>query len=261
MSLNRNLLNKCFFELAKLYKKAIRNQPHYTFEIIIVGGGAVVANYNFRLMTNDVDAEGTLFSQCIKEVAKKLKLNDEWLNNDFIKTESYSRKITQYSKFYKNFLDVLDVRIISREYLIAMKLKSFREYKNDLSDIVGILIEESKTKPVKLQEIKTAVENLYGSYEKSLNKEAKDFIETAIIKKPDDLDKYYQDISEIEKYRHDKLIQIDKQRKGTINEKNVNDIVKRIDEHKSASDILKEIDKAKSEKIKNAPKIDDDFEL
>ena len=44
-------------------------------------------------------------------------------------TLSYSPKLEQYSVYYKSFYGVLNVRTISAEYLIAMKLCSGRKYK------------------------------------------------------------------------------------------------------------------------------------
>ena len=37
-------------------------------------------------------------------------------------------------KYYKTFSNVLQVRTISAEYLIVMKLMAGRQYKNDLSN-------------------------------------------------------------------------------------------------------------------------------
>lgn len=96
-------------------------------------------------MTYDIDAIIHAFSsmkEAINVVGDELGLPNGWLNSDFTKTASYSPKLLQYSKFYKRFGYVLDVRTVSREYLVAMKLMSGRKYKNDLSDIIGILYEE-----------------------------------------------------------------------------------------------------------------------
>lgn len=54
-----------------------------------------------------------------------------------MKTASYTPKLRYYSKYYKTFSNVLTVRTVTAEYLVAMKLKSGRKYKNDLSDVVG----------------------------------------------------------------------------------------------------------------------------
>ena len=62
-----------------------------------------------------------------------------WINTDFMKTTSYTPNLVQYSRYYKTFSNILQIRTISAEYLVAMKLMSYREYKNDKSDIVGVL--------------------------------------------------------------------------------------------------------------------------
>ena len=47
-----------------------------------------------------------------------------------------------------------------------MKLMSSRQYKNDISDIVGILREQKERgSPFTLQQIETAVCNLYGGWD------------------------------------------------------------------------------------------------
>lgn len=72
----------------------------------------------------------------------------------------------QYSEFYKKFGYVLEVRTVSGEYLVAMKLMSGRQYKNDISDVIGILQEEkNRGKPLTLEMIKTGVCNLYGDWD------------------------------------------------------------------------------------------------
>ena len=47
-----------------------------------------------------------------------------------------------------------------------MKLRSGRQYKNDLSDVLGILNEHAQRgTPIALEQIKVAVHNLYGAWE------------------------------------------------------------------------------------------------
>ena len=54
---------------------------------------------------------------------------------------------------------------MSGEYLIAMKLMSGRKYKNDLSDIVGILREpQLRDTPIYFEQIHDAVNKLYGGW-------------------------------------------------------------------------------------------------
>jgi hypothetical protein len=136
-------LNECLKELAKEFRKA--NGKHVRAEIILVGGASILVNYDFRQMTYGIDAvtyTNSAIKDVINRVGDRLGLPNGWLNADFTRTTSYTSKISQFSKYYKTFLNVLEVRTISSEYLIVMKLMSGRQYKNDLSDIIGILIEQ-----------------------------------------------------------------------------------------------------------------------
>lgn len=155
-------------ELAKEFRK--RNGRNTKAEIILVGGAAILANYGFREMTYDIDAvitASSVMKEAIHAVADRLDLQNGWLNADFKNTSSYSPKLPQYSKYYRTYSNVLDIRTISKEYLIAMKLMSGRRYKKDLSDIIGILSEQEKIgEPLCYQQIDGAVKNLYGGWEK-----------------------------------------------------------------------------------------------
>ena len=104
--------------------------------------------------------------ETINKVGDELGLPNGWLNSDFTKTGSYSPKLVQYSVHYRKFSNILEVRTISSEYLVAMKLMSGRQYKNDISDIVVVIYEEQKRgNYITLDSIKTAVCNLYGSWD------------------------------------------------------------------------------------------------
>lgn len=153
-------LDLYLFELAKELKtlKCTRK-----IEIIIVGGASILLNYNFRPSSYDIDAYfvSDVLKQAINNVSDKLSLPVDWMNKDFIRTPSFSAKIIQYSNFHKEYKNILTVRTVSKEYLIAMKLVSFRVYKNDISDIINIINED---KNITLKRIKEAYENLYGSY-------------------------------------------------------------------------------------------------
>lgn len=47
-----------------------------------------------------------------------------------------------------------------------MKLMAGRQYKNDLSDIVGVLVEqEERDEPLNFEKIQQAVVDLYDSYD------------------------------------------------------------------------------------------------
>jgi hypothetical protein len=172
--INKNNLDNYLNELSKTYKKLAGRKT--VVEIILTGGAAIIENYGFRDMTTDVDAvynSSSALKEAIIIVGDKYGLPNGWLNDDFKKTTSYSPKLYQYCVPYKTFSQVLNIRMVTSEYLIAMKLRAGREYKNDLSDIVGILSEhQKKGNPISYEQVDTAVNNLYGGWA--------DFDETAI---------------------------------------------------------------------------------
>lgn len=154
-------------ELAKEYKKI--SGKSIPAELVIVGGASALINYGFRDKTYDIDAIVTASSamkEAVNRVGDKHNLENGWLNSDFTNTKSYSPKLLQFSQHYKTFSNLLEIRTVSAEYLIATKLMSGREYKNDLSDVVGILLEHNnKNSPISYEQISRAVEDLYGSWD------------------------------------------------------------------------------------------------
>lgn len=155
-------------ELAKEFRK--KNGNKMSAEIILIGGASILINYGFREMTYDMDAiikSSGAMKEAINTVGDRLELPVGWLNTDFANTKSYTPRLVEYSKYYKTFANILQVRTVSAEYLVAMKLMAGRQYKNDLSDIVGILIEqEERKKPLSFEVIQKAIVDLYDSYDK-----------------------------------------------------------------------------------------------
>ena len=136
----RNNLDGYLKELSKEFRKI--NGNRLPAEIILIGGASILLNYGFREMTYDMDAiiqASSAMKEAINHVGDRLGLPTGWLNTDFMKTSSYTPKLIQYSKYYKTFSNVLTIRTVSAEYLVVMKLMAGRRYKNDLSDIIGIL--------------------------------------------------------------------------------------------------------------------------
>lgn len=170
---NQEKINFYLNEVAKEIKKI--SSRGYKFEIILVGGASVILNYNFRLSSNDIDGYyySDIIKQAINNVSDKFSLPVNWLNQDFVQTNSFSSKLVEYSKYFKTYQNVLDVRTINGTYLIAMKLKAFRLYKHDVNDIIGILrFEKDKGNAITKDMINKAIIDLYGSL--------KDYSETAI---------------------------------------------------------------------------------
>ena len=180
-------IDNLLFQLAKEYKKI--NRKNTPAEIVIIGGAAIVSKYGFRASTTDIDSlifASSSLKDAINAVGDKNGLPAGWINEDFRKTSSYTEKIMQYSRRYKLFANILEVRMLPPEYDVAMKLASLRQYKYDMSDVVGII----KTENITREQIERAVENFYGDFENlSHSDEAKELLDS--IFSAHDLDELY----------------------------------------------------------------------
>ena len=218
--------------LAKEFRKL--NGKSMPAEIVLVGGAAILTNYGFRDMTTDIDAvihATSAMKDAINSVGDKYNLPNGWLNGDFMHTGSYSQKLNEFSLYYKSFYGVLSVRTISAEYLIAMKLRSGRKYKNDLSDVIGILAEhEKKGSPITYNKIETAVVNLYGGWNE-FPEDSKPFIENAL--KNGDFENIYTSVKKEEIESKDILIGFEKDYPKVAKESNINDILKTLKEKRN----------------------------
>ena len=211
-------------ELAKEYRKL--NGKSMPAEIVLVGGAAILTNYGFRDMTTDIDAviyAASSMKDAINLVGDKFSLPNGWLNADFMHTASYSPRLDEFSVYYKTFYGVLSVRSVSAEYLIAMKLRSGRKYKNDLSDVIGILAEHQKNNaPITLDKINTAVNNLYGGWD-NFPEDSKPFIENAM--KNGNFTDVYNSVKNEETDSKDILLAFQKEYPNVAKESNINDIL------------------------------------
>lgn len=164
-----------------------------------------------------------------KKIADKYQLSQQWFNDDFTKTTSYSSKLRQYSIYYKTFGNVIEVRTIRREYLIAMKMMSGRKYKNDLSDILGILYQHYMEKDeITYNEIEQAIINLYGKLDE-IDKEITEFVKNA-IKNRSFIDGYNTQ-KQNEKNIRDALIQYQKENTNNKISNNVDNILDILNSH------------------------------
>lgn len=214
-------------ELAKEFRKL--NGKAASAEIVLVGGAAILINYGFREATTDIDAiihASSAMKDAINKVGDKFELPVDWLNADFIKTASYSNKLDEFSVYYKTFYGILNVRTVTAEYLIAMKLRSGRKYKNDLSDIIGILGEhEKRSIPISLGDIDKAVCNLYGGWD-VMPEESKFFIENAL--KNGDFNSVYISVRNEELESKEILIDFEHSYPKVANSANINEILRNL---------------------------------
>lgn len=213
--------------LAKEFRK--RNGKVMPAEIILIGGASVLINYGFREKTYDFDAiirASSAMKDAINYVGDENQLQEGWLNSDFTKTNSYSPKLVQYSTYYKTFSNILTVRTISKEYLVAMKLRSFRTYKNDLSDIVGIYREQMELgDPLTKERVEQAVVNLYQSWD-SISENAQNLISR--LETIDDFDTFYDETRKSEIENEETLMQFEGKYPNKLNDENVDSILKSI---------------------------------
>lgn len=240
-------------ELAKEYRKRVgRSMP---VEIVLIGGAAILVNYGFRDMTTDVDAvihAVSVMKDAINCVGDKFGLPTRWLNADFMRTDSYTPKLDQYSTYYRTFSNILTVRTVTAEYLIAMKLRSGRKYKHDLSDIIGILAEHEKQgKPITLEDIDTAVQNLYGGWD-NIPKDARDYISDTLEK--GNYEQIYASITAEEDRIKDILIEFEQDYPSVVNKDNVDSIVKDLATEQDSRTSILELLRKKNEPQTLAPK-------
>lgn len=223
-------------ELAKEFRKI--NGKSTPAEIILIGGAAILANYGFRDMTTYVDAiihAASSMKDAINRVGDKYDLPNGWLNTDFMRTGSYSPKLVEFSVHYRTYSNVLEIRTIASEYLIAMKLRSERKYKNDLSDIIGILAEHEKmNQPITLEMINKAVNDLYGNWT-DFPEDSKSFIEEAI--KKGNYEEVYLSTNEEEKLSKEMPIGFEQDYPGVTKASNIDEILKNLKE-KNKKDVF-----------------------
>ena len=222
--ITRENLDTYLKELGKEFKK--RSGTKMPAEIILVGGAAVLVNYGFREATYDIDAvilASSAMKETINHVGDKLGLPSGWLNADFKKTASFSDKLLEVSVYYKTFSNVLTVRTVAAEYLIAMKLMSGRQYKNDLSDITGILWEhQKKGSPISREAVDRAIATLYGD-SATLPPVAQKTIDDAFLS--GDYERAYNEIRENEKQAKEILVAFDKAYPGELKGENISTIL------------------------------------
>lgn len=114
-----------------------------------------------------------------------------------------------------------------------MKLMSGRKYKNDLSDIIGILYEEQeKGNPISMEQIRNAVCNLYGDW-KNLPQDSRDFLSE--IMNNNDLENLYKFYRVNEISAKEALVEFEQRYPKVVTTNNVNDIIKQLQERKNNS--------------------------
>lgn len=210
--------------VAKEYRKI--SGKEVPAELILIGGASVLINYGFRNMTTDIDAmiiAASSMKEAINSVGDRYNLPNGWLNADFKNTSSFTPNLFRYSEYYRTYSNVVSIRTVSAEYLIAMKLRSGRQYKNDLSDILGILAEHEKRGiPLNLDQIKKAFIDLYGNWD-LISDSSRTFVEN--ILKNGNFEEQYKEVVREELDNNILLTEFENNYPGAVKTANADDII------------------------------------
>ena len=234
-------------ELSKEYRKQVgKAMPA---ELILIGGAAVLINYGFRDMTTDIDAmilAASSMKDAISRVGDRFDLPTDWLNADFTNTDSYSPKLVEFSVYYKTWSNVLTVRTVAAEYLVAMKLRSGRQYKSDLSDVIGILYEhEKRCTPISMEQIRRAVSDLYSGWD-ALPEASQAFIGN--VMRSGQLAQLYAQTAAGEKETKELLLQFEQDYPGVTKESNVDAIAGTLQKKTNRASVLAQLRKIQQAK-------------
>jgi hypothetical protein len=136
--------------------------------MLFVGSTAVLAAYDFLEEVNDVEV--ALFAPQRKKAAKrsaeKLNIPADWLNTEAESSPAYSSRLWDVAKKYKTYLNVLSVKVVTGEHLVAMKLRGATLFNANLQEVAGILWEHyKKYDAITADMIDEAVKFLYGGWE------------------------------------------------------------------------------------------------
>ncbi|RRD96218.1 hypothetical protein EII17_01580 [Clostridiales bacterium COT073_COT-073] len=139
----------------------------------------------------------------------------------------------------KSYSNVLSFRNVAAEYLIAMKLQSGRQYKDDLSDVLGILNEHKKRgTPITIEQEQKAVIDLYGDWT-ALSEVSQTFIEN--VMEDGRFEQLYKHTEQGEQETKELPIQFEKDYPSTIKETNADSIAGKLQKKVDKASILAQL--------------------
>ncbi len=224
MTFTKENIDTYLKEVAKQFRKL--NGKNMPAEITLIGGASILINYGFRDSTYDIDAiiqASSSMKDAVNFVTDTMGLPNGWLNEDFKNTPSYTPRLVNYSQYYRTFSNVLTVRTITGEYLVAMKLMAYRQYKHDISDVVGILREQARAgNPLSFAQINKAVCDLYDGWERLPNG-VQDMLKSILAE--ENLDALYDSYAQGEAEAKDALLTFEEKYPDVLQEDNLSDIL------------------------------------
>ena len=227
--MSKESLTICLTELGKRFRKL--SGKKMPAEVILIGGASVLLNYGFRDATYDADAiilASSVMREAINYVRNEFGLPHDWLNEGVKRTASYSDKLVEVSVYYKRFSNIMTVRTVAAEYLIAMKAMSGRQYKYDLSDIVGILWEHEKSgNPITKEAVNDAIAKLYA--EKQIPEVSAKLINDVF--RHGNYEQFYADVRKSETDAKELLLEFDKNNPGELRGESINSVLEKMRQH------------------------------
>ena len=141
----------------------------YKNQFVLKGGMLVSSLIGLdNRATMDIDAIYAIdeeLTRAIEMTAQELHLPIDWLNQDFIKTPSYSSKLIEVSTILKKYGQNLKIFSLPPRFLIAMKLKSSRPTGGDLDDVVYMIYElRYKNIGIEYKDVIDAYKTLYDDF-------------------------------------------------------------------------------------------------
>lgn len=190
-------INHYLYLLAKEYRKL--NGQNSKTEIILVGDASIIINYGFLESTAKIDSiipDPVSLLPLIDKVGDENGLTPGWINEDYKNTVSYSPELVKYSTSYKLICDCLQVKTISAEYLLATKIRTFSDSRQDIINIAGIINDHyERSLPFDFQMIESAYRKLY---KEDIPKETADRVkEFFSYENYEDLEEFFYGIIEV----------------------------------------------------------------
>lgn len=141
-----------------LHRECSGNPPYVS--ILVMGGSALCLKYNYRL-TVDIDADVKFpynKRNAINEVAKLYNIPPDWINEDVMKSNSYSRLLWDNSVLCRVLYNFLEIRVVNDLDQLCMKATAGRV--KDMQDIM-VLIEKLVQAGFVFEQYQRRYEELY----------------------------------------------------------------------------------------------------
>ena len=201
-------------------------------------GNMKTAHAVFKTGVTAYDKEPTFKSNLLVYQDRYYLIGDEH-------KEFTAEKMNDQDYYILTLAAIVTIRTVAAEYLIAMKLRSGRQYKSDLSDILGVLAEhEKRGTPISMDQIHKAVADLYGGWE-SLPETSQAFIEN--VMEDGRFEELYEQTVSGEKEVGALLVQFEQNYPNVVTGKNVNEIAGNLQKKTDRASILAKLREKKAE--------------